>query len=361
MNCRKCNLDIPDGSEFCNHCGAAQTMKKTARRRGNGEGTVYKTKSGNWQCEIRNPRRTKGGFRTKKEALAYLETLRAEKKKVSSIASLYMLWSENSMPKLSESKQTAYKIAYNRIPADLAKQPIQDVTISNLQEVVSGLTFYPARDIKSLLSHIYKRACAQGDVPGNLAQYIELPKLEEKEAEAFTEDEVTALWEAYLGGDNFVGYILIMIYSGMMPGELLACKRENIDLNNRVIVGAGKKTKVRKETPIAIADCIVPVIENICGEIKLIHINKDKFYTEYYRAIRNANIRELPPYSCRHTTATALASKVPPSILQRVMRHSKFTTTQRYIHHSAEQAKEAVNAIKTAATNQITNSTENQL
>lgn len=360
MNCRKCNAELVQDAVFCHICGTRQDAIRSKRRRSNGEGTVYKTKSGNWQCEIRNPRRTKGGFKTKKEALAYLETLKADKRSVSTIASLYTLWSENSMPKLSESKQTAYKIAYNKIPVELAKQPIQDVTISNLQEIVSGLTFYPARDIKSLLSHIYKRACAQGDVPGNLAQYIELPKLEEKEAAAFTEDEVMSLWEAYLSGDSFVGYILIMIYSGMMPGELLACKRQNIDLENRVIVGTGKKTKVRKETPIAIADCIVPVIENVCGETKLIHANKDKFYTEYYKSIRNANIRELPPYSCRHTTATALASKVPPSILQRVMRHSKFTTTQRYIHHSAEQAKDAVNTIKTVATNRVTNSTENQ-
>ena len=55
----------------------------------------------------------------------------------------------------------------------------------------------------------------------------------------------------------------------------------------------------------------------------------------------------LKPYSCRHTTATALAlGNIAPSVIQEVMRHTKFSTTQRYIHPDMTAAHAAVNAME---------------
>ena len=57
-------------------------------------------------------------------------------------------------------------------------------------------------------------------------------------------------------------------------------------------------------------------------------------------------MRKLPPYSCRHTTATALAlGNIAPSVIQEVMRHTKFATTQRYIHPDTTSALAAVNQL----------------
>lgn len=346
MICRKCGREVPDGP-FCLECGTKQAVpERKPKMRGNGQGSVYKTPSGKWQCEVRNPRRTKGGFKTKKEALAYIPILiAAPSQKVSTIEKHYKAWSESSLPKLGDSKQTAYRIAYDKIPKALKCRPMNEITIENLQAIIDGMTYYPARDIKTLLSHLYKRACAQGEVPANLSQYMELPDLEEAEQIPFTMDEVNKLWESYVGGDKFAGYILLMIYSGMMPGELLKCRREWIDFEKQVIIGGGIKTKKRKATPIVLADCIVPVLADICGKEKIIHINKDRFYEQYYAALERAGVRALRPYSCRHTTATALAEKIPPAILKEVMRHTKFSTTQRYIHPDFEQTLSAVNKI----------------
>lgn len=362
MVCKKCRQDIIDGSKFCNFCGSPQEpMKKRKSRRGNGMGGVIKD-GNSWKLiitvgwhevngKMRPIRRTKQGFTTKKEALEYIPILRNEKtRKKCTLHTLYEAWSTSAMTKLSRSKQTAYKIAYKKI-ADIEYTEIADLTIEDLQKVIDtkATSYYTARDIKVLLSHLYKRACAQQDVLSNLAEYIVLPKLEESKQENFNETEINQLWSAYAAGDDFIGYILLMIYSGMMPGELMKLKKPMIHFETQEIIGCGLKTKKRKETPIVLADSILPVVERlveIAESDKILPYDKDTFYTEYHAALRRARVRDLEPYSCRHTTATALAlGNIAPSVIQEVMRHSKITTTQRYIHVNTAPMLEAVNSI----------------
>ena len=79
---------------------------------------------------------------------------------------------------------------------------------------------------------------------------------------------------------------------------------------------------------------------------KLIRINKDNFYTVYYAALERAGTRRLTPYSCRHTAGTLLAdANVRPALVQSVMRHASYASTQRYIHESVDHALTAVNAL----------------
>jgi integrase len=99
-----------------------------------------------------------------------------------------------------------------------------------------------------------------------------------------------------------------------------------------------------------LADFILPVVADLCehttGE-KLIRINKDKFYDVYYETLERAGCRRLTPYSCRHTAATTLAlENIPPSIIQKIMRHAKFSTTEKYIHINIEPMREAINLLQ---------------
>lgn len=125
-------------------------------------------------------------------------------------------------------------------------------------------TFCPARDMKNLMSHVYKIAMAQEDARTNLATFIVLPELEEGERTLFIESEVKQLWKDWNSGNMFTGYILLMIYSGMMPGELFICEKQMIDFGQQIIFGCGLKTKKRKSTPIVIADDIIPVLNKLC-------------------------------------------------------------------------------------------------
>ena len=141
-----------------------------------------------------------------------------------------------------------------------------------------------------------------------------------------------------------------MIYTGMMPGELFECKKNMVDLKTQTIIGAGKKTKKRKETPIVLASFLVPVVEQLLEYSKtddLMPHYKTTFYDFYNRTLERLKVRPLPPYSCRHTTATALAKiENNPEIIKNVMRHTQIQTTQRYIHLDASPMIDAVTKLK---------------
>lgn len=143
-----------------------------------------------------------------------------------------------------------------------------------------------------------------------------------------------------------------MIYTGMMPGELLKLKKDMIDFEKNEIVRGGIKTRKRKETPMVFPDFVAPVLHELCEESKsrvgnICCINKDNFYKRYYECLELAGVQKLPPYSCRHTTATALAMKnIDPFTIKEIMRHTKITTTQRYVHPDMKGMVDAVNQLQ---------------
>lgn len=363
MHCIKCGVDLPDGAHFCHICGKKQvsSAQQRSHARGNGTGSAYR-RGKTWEAAVvlgykligdkAVPiRKTKGGFKTKREALEYLPLLKAEKvRTMPTLHDLFQQFLSGKYTKLSASRQESYDIAWKKLDS-IAYFPIDSLTVADLQTVINdkAASFYPARDMRDLLSMLYQLAMADRFVPSNLSEFLILPDLETKEREAFTAQEISLLWQDYAAGNWWTGYILLMAYTGMMPGELLGARKDLIDWDRKQIVGAGRKTKVRKVTPIVLADAIIPVLSDLCDHTdgdKLITINKDNFYTRFYDTLERVGCRKLRPYDCRHTAATALAlENIPPSVIQKIMRHASFSTTQQYIHVNIDPMLEAVNKL----------------
>lgn len=361
---KKCAAELPDDAVYCLRCGRKQIQEKKTRTRGTGMGTAYRrTGSETWTAEYtvgwkktkdgkrRRIIRSKSGFATKKEALEYIDTLKADPSRArkTTLSGLYDGWSSSAMEKLSKSKQCSYRIAYGKID-DIAGTDISLITIDDLQDCVNNNTssYYTAKDVKQLLSHLYDRAIAMGWVSSNLAKYIVLPDLEEAETTPFSEDAQKRLWEDFSSGNDFPGYLLLMIYTGMMPGELLRATKDMINWQAQTITDCGLKTKKRKETPIILPDIILPVLARLCEtEVsRICPLRREDFYNIFaaYKDLMDFD-PSIRPYSCRHSSATALdAAGVAPSIIKEIMRHTRFATTERYIHKDTAAILAEVNA-----------------
>ena len=341
------------------------------KSRGNGQGSAYK-RGNKWEACVtlrmvtpsdpsKKPyplKRRKGGFATKKEALEYCPILLAggitPRSEAPRLSEYWEIYKSGEYKKLSSSKQTAYTIAWNRLRA-LHDVRVDAITIEILRSTVSSAStsYYTARDCRSLLSNLFKLAAADGFANRDLPSFIVLPELNEKERTPFSEKEQAALWKLYESGDKRAAIPLVMIYTGMMPGEALELRVENIDLEKQQILHSGIKTKVRKATPIVIADALVPVLQDLISSEpsgRLWKRNKDNWYLDYYAALEAAGCRKLTPYSCRHTTATALAvtENVAPQTIRRIMRWSTTRMLDRYAHPQTSDALTGINQIKKA-------------
>lgn len=364
MECRKCKKQLQEDWIVCPWCATRPQSQTNKRTRASGTGSVYK-RGKTWTAavtvgvsrehgKVKQIRRTKGGFATKTEAIKYCAQLAQEPapKRAPTLAFYYEAFLSGKMEKLSESKRTAYKIAYNKL-APLKDRTIDSISVGELQNLLNRAcpTYYPARDLRVLLSHIYKLAAVEGHVSAALPGLLELPKLEEESREPFTTEEQKLLWKSYEDGNVDASVPLIMIYTGMMTGEMRKLTAEMIDLENKEIVGVGLKTEVRKKSSVLLPDAILPVLEDVLSrtpEGKLYPMNEMAFYDLYYAALEKAGTRRLTPYSCRHTAATALAvdENIAPQTVQRLMRWSSTKMMDRYVHPSEDDARAAINRRK---------------
>lgn len=383
--CRKCGKEIPPGSAYCNHCGAKQAARPPyRRRRGNGQGTAIK-RGRTWTARVvigyvpvpdsDPPRkkavyRTKGGFPTKRDALDFCVRLKEANytpdRAAPQLIHYWNTYEDGELAKIGKSKQSAYRTAWRKLE-DIHFRQVNQITVAELRDVVGRVTstYYPAKDCKTVLTHLFELAGADGWCSKDLPSYIVLPTLEETEREVFTADEQAALWRLYEAGDLRAAVPLLMICTGIMPGEIQKLRVDQIDLEAHKIYKAGIKTKVRKKSAIYLPEDILPVVEDLISHALpngyLWTRNEEKWYANYYAALEAAGCRRLEPYSCRHTTATRLAvtEGIAPQTIKRVMRWSTTKMLDRYAHPDDSDVIEAANTIKKAPAEQAQENPEN--
>lgn len=371
MLCPRCAREIPEDSVLCCYCGRTIIRKQQSRihQRPNGTGTAFQRKGQKtWTAQYTLPdgwyidengkrhrkRKTKGGFKIKADALNYIETLKkeAERKPAPALSHYWKLYSEGDMLKLGPDKITAYKGAWKKM-TDISHRKVDTLTIKDLQDCVDKhtKTYYPAKDMRTLLKALFKRAASEKYVDKDLPTFISIPELEEGEQTPFTKEEQKALWASYESGNRDAGIPLIMIYTGMMTGEMEKLEFPMIHWDENLIVGVSMKTKVRKKSPVFFPDDIKPVLEDLYAGTTgpLFTRHKTDIYKRYYAALAAAGIEKKVPYSCRHTTATRLAidEEIAPQTIKKVMRWSTTKMLDKYAHPSYDDALEAINTLNT--------------
>ena len=356
MNCQYCKKKIPPESVYCMFCGRKVNKAISTHRRGNGLGSVFQTASGTYAAEvtigfyIQNGKQKrkyarKYGFKTKKEAVMYLETLRDNKQALlsPSFADLF------ARLDISKPKQYAYNKAWERVAPYLASRKIADVSSAELQEVAeTAETYYTRRDIKTILSKCYQLAMRDELASINKAQFIELPPKEQTERLTFTAEQINLLWLDFETPSLVTAAALIMLYTGMRTGECKGLRRENIHLAEHYCTG-GIKTEKGKRRKIIIPDKLIPVFEYLLqgSSEMLFDVGKNYLPEQWQKKREQFGFPEqLTLYSCRHTYISRLtALGVSPAMLQELAGHEDYETTLNYTHLSISERLAEVNKL----------------
>lgn len=345
MLCVKCKREIPDDFAFCNFCGASQAKKPRAKKkRGNGQGTVFPSKSGGWIAMVvvgwyndeegKRHKKTKSKtFAKRTDAINGLPALKAvyEKPKDMTLHDLQALYVGGKDYKdLSKSQRDKLGFAWNRWKA-FEFRGIQTLTVSDMEMMIEQQTvsYYPARDMKVMLSHLYSIAIKREILQYNKTEYVDIPfDAPKAKRESWTQEEVDALWKDY-ETHAFTAYILIMCYAGLRYGELSTIYLENIHLDESYMIG-GIKSEAGINREIPIHDRIKPLIEKIMSrrKRKLLEMNEDTFYDSYWEVIDRTGLRRLPPHTCRHFFFSRMTSAgVQGGIIAEVGGHANYLTT----------------------------------
>ncbi len=379
MKCNACGKTIPNGSAFCNRCGCqiesnripaitSQETRAKHTRAANGQGTVLRRGKTWTACVtryvcIRDPQdpsvsvsrrltKTKGGFRTKTDARQAcaqlydaLEKTAAPRKNYNATLAHYFVTVERDyFPALSKNKQRQYKKAWASL-AQIANIPVRELSVDDLCSVTASVckTRTDYVSAKAVLSKLFRLAAADGLTSKELPSFIKVPPQPKTTRDAFTRDECSRLFDLWTSGNTFAGYIILMISTGMMPGELRSLQKSMIDLDNRLIIGVGMKTAQRRTQAVLLPPLTVPILQtyinNVPGNFICPYRTPDTFNPRYYKTLADANCRRLVPYCCRHTTQTILALDPAVSVSQaaRILRHS-IKMAETYTHVSDAEA-----------------------
>ena len=341
-----------------------------AMKRANGTGSIYKKRNKN----LRKPyyavittgytssgkaiRKTIGTFAKAKEAheaLVQFTTgvaINTDKIKFKDVWSMMI----EEKKRIRVSINTSFKMAATRLTPiwNMEIQHVKTIQLQSLFDDMTDLSTASMKVIKSLLTSTFDVAMKNDYVQKNYAKLVILPKREKTDPihKSYSESDLRILWSH---ADNEIArLILVYIYTGLRPVELLHIKIDDVHLKERYMVG-GVKTKAGINRQIPIAECIYPFVmemykKGAFSESKLLGAGKETYWLRRKtdKLCKDLNITRHAAHDTRHTFIT-LASNygMDDKILKMIVGHafSNDVTKSVYVHKNIKQLIDAVNIL----------------
>lgn len=272
------------------------------------------------------------------------------KLKNATVEDIWEIFCETEMDRYSKSRQNAFHSHYNKY---LSK--MKDKQYASLK-TYHYIRFLKAQDcsdntrnqIIALLKHLDDVAYQLDIIDKKYAYELKGKSFERKgKRQPFTEEEIETLWEHV--NEDFVDYILIMIYTGFRLNELVGMPIENIDTEHWTMTG-GSKTKAGKNRVVPVHPRIRPLVVKIIqdGREKLFEQSENTFHRKFKKVTKKLLGRAFIPHEARHTMRTRLdragANKV---CTDRILGHKSGDVGEDvYTHKTIEELLEAVELLK---------------
>ena len=369
-----------------------------AKRRSNGEGNIRKRKDGRWEGRFTagiNPENGKQIFKNVlgktqaevkeklKKALADSQKLDLTKQGKYTVGTWMDAWFENvAKIKVRPSSHQTYRgYIDNHIKPNIGNIPLEKLTTMELQKLYrklltsgrverveakeqpKGLSAKTVRNINQVISSAMDLAVAQKIILENPTRACSLPRVEHKEMQTISAEQLQAfLEEAKRSGVYEMYYIELS--TGLRRGELLGLKWEDIGMKQGVIrvrrqisridgkiVEAPLKTKNSYRT-VTISPQAVEVLkaqkektddEYVFPSPNGGPISPDSVNNMLHRVLDRAGIPRVRFHDMRHTFATlALQNGVDIKTVSGMLGHfSAGFTLDTYAHVTTAAQKEA--------------------
>ena len=367
MFCKHCQIQLPDNAVYCHICGKKQiTQSHKHRHRAHAEGTITKLSgrraSPYW---ARLPvdyssgiavRRSIGVYPTYKaasEALAKaIYAIETENSKVQGSVTLQNIYEQfiksHYYDGLSKSAQSAHRTAWKHLE-NCWNVPITSINKEAFQTAINilnqkGYKRETLAKIRNLASLLCKEAMGMGLITINYGQLVQLPKSDTIAAKPFSGQDLKTIWHAADNGNKDAIAVLILIYTGMRPSELLS-----VDIAAHLhteehywYFQTGNKTEAGLNRIIPIPDILHSILNTLIASRPrgpLVATEKGGFFRLDNWRPRHFNVlmaglklSGYVPYSCRHTYADMQKRRnISPEIMMEIMGHEDYSTTvERY-------------------------------
>lgn len=363
MQCKSCHTKLQEDAKFCHQCGRRQIIesKQHHHHRAQSEGTITKLsgrrKHPYWARLPANyfrgvpERKSLGCFPTYKaaaEALAkamYLPSEAAKNEIKMTLQDMYDRFVESHyFAALSKSAQRSHHSAWKHL-AKCTQVSVSEINKDTFQEPINilheeGLKRESLAKIRNLCSLLCKEAMGLGLITVNYGQLVQLPKKDSTPVKSFSMKDIQKLWTAFDAGDKDSIAVLILVYTGMRPSELLAVAIEthlHIE-GEHCYIQTGSKTKAGRNRIIPIPQALRPVIERAVAERSegpLIAAEQGGFLRldnwrprSFNPLMKRLGLVGYVPYSCRHTYADLQKRRaITPEVLATIMGHEDYATT----------------------------------
>jgi integrase len=201
---------------------------------------------------------TIGYYETRQQALMALSEYNCNPYEIDSrkvtFAEIYDKWSGKKFAEISASNVNGYKAAY-KLCESLYDMKFADIKLLHLQSVSdkSGKNYPTRKKLKILFNQLFDYAVKNEVITKerHIVEYLDIGKEEKSNKHyRFTEAEIESLW-GWANGNEYVQVILMLIYSGVRPGEFFNVKRTFVYLNDKYfIIEKGKNVNAARKVPI---------------------------------------------------------------------------------------------------------------